>query len=546
MDANGELGLSLNLMTLEGRGGLNVPVTISYRSGIKPDQMPSWVGLGWFWDPGSITRDPELLHKVSPMEGGTNHRYGVDVFDQSGITGQVPDRFYVSIPGQQGFQFRLSNVNGYASQTLPNYANGNLMPTEQNGFRIQTRMGPVSVGGISAGIQDTAKHDIQKILLTAPDGTRYLFASPTLAYVDTYKQPNGTLSILQREIYVSTWRLVAIFGTSYVSDPWQVPAGSEDGPWIALSYASPVTYTEGGNWLIPSSSYFRQTQYLTGVSSPTQTVEVVLSDRTDPLLNIQEGQYSGLYRKIDEIRLKHGTTVLRRVAFQTDNVAGSFTPKRLVGQTAWGRLRLSGILFYGQGSAEEPGYRFEYVANPTGRLELNEPDNQTECRDDYGYFNRNTDCGNGSQDIANNESWAWNLNRILHPTGAMTEIGYAADRLYTGLAISGKRDTIRYWITNSQYYPTQSTYYNWKQYQGGSRVTEIHDYDGNEGHTYRSFTYGNGWSSGIPPRYFQRLILVSGVRTRLTASLSTSITWIFGFFRTPRTRSPETCSDFQE
>lgn len=533
------------MLTLEGRGGLTYPVTVSYRSSIKPDQMPSWLGLGWFWDPGSVTRDPEILHKVGPMEGGTNQRYGVDVFDQSGLTGQVPDRFYVNIPGQAGFQFRLSNADGYASQTLPNYVEGDHMPVEQNGFRIRTRMGPVSVGGITAGVQDTAKHDIQKILLTAPDGTRFLFASPTLSYVDTYKQPQGTLSILQREIYVSTWRLVAIFGTSYTADPWQVPTGSADGAWIALEYASPVTFTQGGNWWLPSSSYFRQSQYLTRVTTPIQTLELTLSDRVDPVLNISEGMHSGLNRKIDQVQIKNGTTQLRRIVFQTENLTGGFTPRRLNGATAWGRLKLSGMRFYGQGDAEEPGYRFEYEADPTGRLELNEPDNQTECRDDYGYFNRNADCGTGNQDIANNETWAWNLNRILHPTGAMTEIGYQADRIYAGLAISGKRDSIKYWVTSSPYYPSLSTYYNWKEYQGGSRVASITDFDGNGGHTYRTFTYGNGWSSGIPPRYFQRMILNTNVRTRLTANLGRDNSAVFydGVYETKEDFGPASAGE---
>ena len=519
VDPNGDLGFTIPILELSGRGGLTYPVSFSYRSGIKPDQMPSWIGTGWFWDPGSITRDPEVLQQIYGIEGGTSQRYGVDVFDKPGIIGQMPDRYYLTIPGQTGFTFRLSNASGYESETLPNYEQGDLMPVEQNGFKIQTRMGSVTIGGISAGIQDTSKNDIQKILVTSPDGIRYLFASPTLSYVDTYKA-NTFGSTLQREIYVSTWRLVSIFGTSFTGDAWEVPDSTTSGPWIRFTYSSPVTYTQGGSWLEPTASYFRQTQYLSHIDSPTHRIEVQVTSRVDPLVNINEGLYSGLYKKVDEIRYKHGTTLLRRITLQTENIGNSFTPKKVVGSSTWGRLKLTGMRFYGSGGIEEPGYRFDYEANPSGKLQTNEPENQTDCRDDYGYFNRNTDCGTGFQDIANNESWAWSMNQIIHPTGSMTQIEYEADRLYSGQLIEGKTDSIHYMVTDSNYYATTSDYFNWKTYQGGPRVLQIDQYDGNEGHVYRQYSYGRGWSSGIPPNYFRRIILQSDVRSRLSANLS--------------------------
>jgi hypothetical protein len=58
VDAHGDLSLSIPLMTVPGRDGLNFDIVAQYRSGIQVKQSASWIGLGWSLDVGSITRHP--------------------------------------------------------------------------------------------------------------------------------------------------------------------------------------------------------------------------------------------------------------------------------------------------------------------------------------------------------------------------------------------------------------------------------------------------------------------------------------------------------
>src|SRR5690606_9854484 len=50
--ATGDLSYVLPLMTVGG-----YPINLSYHAGITPDLDASWVGLGWYLNPGAINRD---------------------------------------------------------------------------------------------------------------------------------------------------------------------------------------------------------------------------------------------------------------------------------------------------------------------------------------------------------------------------------------------------------------------------------------------------------------------------------------------------------
>src|SRR3989344_3739077 len=51
----GDLGLNLPLLNVPGRS-LDVPLSLTYSSGIRVDDEASWVGLGWNLGVGAITR----------------------------------------------------------------------------------------------------------------------------------------------------------------------------------------------------------------------------------------------------------------------------------------------------------------------------------------------------------------------------------------------------------------------------------------------------------------------------------------------------------
>jgi hypothetical protein len=53
----GDFNYSLPVMTVPGPNGENVPISFSYHGGIRMDEEASWIGLGWNYNPGEITRN---------------------------------------------------------------------------------------------------------------------------------------------------------------------------------------------------------------------------------------------------------------------------------------------------------------------------------------------------------------------------------------------------------------------------------------------------------------------------------------------------------
>ncbi|MEW6618173.1 MAG: RHS repeat-associated core domain-containing protein [bacterium] len=53
----GDMNLKIPLFTVPGRGELDYPVELTYKAGIRVNQMASWVGLGFDLCPGVITRE---------------------------------------------------------------------------------------------------------------------------------------------------------------------------------------------------------------------------------------------------------------------------------------------------------------------------------------------------------------------------------------------------------------------------------------------------------------------------------------------------------
>jgi YD repeat-containing protein len=61
----GDFNYSVPLLTVPGPNGENVPVTASYHAGIRMNQSASWLGLGWDYNPGEISRSVMGTHDDS-------------------------------------------------------------------------------------------------------------------------------------------------------------------------------------------------------------------------------------------------------------------------------------------------------------------------------------------------------------------------------------------------------------------------------------------------------------------------------------------------
>ena len=106
VNANGDLTMSIPLLTVPGRGGLDYPITLTYRSGVTLQQTSTWVGLGWGFDPGSITRDVQTV-VMDYGEGGQQVQHNADY---TGVPTYQPDQYFVTTPWMSATMFRQTGA----------------------------------------------------------------------------------------------------------------------------------------------------------------------------------------------------------------------------------------------------------------------------------------------------------------------------------------------------------------------------------------------------------------------------------------------------
>src|SRR3989344_4146449 len=90
----GDIGVNVPLLTVPGRNGFDLPVSLSYSSGIRVDDEASWVGLGWNLGVGAITR--------AINNEADDGLYGMFNSLPSGATRNDKDLYSMSFPGGGG------------------------------------------------------------------------------------------------------------------------------------------------------------------------------------------------------------------------------------------------------------------------------------------------------------------------------------------------------------------------------------------------------------------------------------------------------------
>lgn len=214
----GDVGLSIPVMTVPGRGGMDFPLTLSYSPGIRSDEESSWVGLGWNLGSGAITRsvvnipdDYDACEDGAKNYVGSLHAGSLDYNDH--------DYFSISAPGVGGSLLFDSNnnwvVNGWKKiKIVPTYG--------------------ASLYG----------NRIISWLVTLEDGTTLTFGQAAYTWVDTVSITGKKLKItegvhgsddipitLQNKnkcAYAYAWYLTEIHSPDSYDD--------SHGNWIKLSY----------------------------------------------------------------------------------------------------------------------------------------------------------------------------------------------------------------------------------------------------------------------------------------------------------------------
>lgn len=520
VDAKGDLGLALPIMTIPGRNGFDYTVTLGYQSGIQVLQEPSWIGLGWSFDPGSIVRDVQGGISVNPAAGEI---YNVDYADAPDIQ---PDIYYVTTPGGSFAMTRSADLGSHPSIPHRNKLQGTdpFVPDVWRPWKIEPGMPvEVMVHGVNLNRTQTypdlqtavvegpinyigTRVDFPYFVLTDENGVRYIFAEPTLSTYNGAHQAN----LQTKEIYVDTWRLVAMLGSDfpYAANPSCLPpdCGSDSGSWIRFKYKkhdpsnpSHVLTTRGTD----GTGVF-QVRYLEEIETPTHRVVFDTVPRTDTPAG-QDPSYPWqdfILHSLSCIELKAKSSgdpstdpLVRNVCLSHDNDH--------YGRKRGGRLRLTNIAFFGSNGSEEPGYTFIYH-------ETIPPNPDDTFEDDFGYYNTEeiTTPPGAITDDDTEDGKAWSLRYLDYPTGGRAEFIYENDEIADGSSVSYEKYDI---ISGTPGGPFPLTFTDGQNaHQGGVRVKEIKRYlDSTDATTLAvttTFDYGiGGQVSGMPAKYMERL-----------------------------------------
>lgn len=530
VDAHGDLNLSIPVLTVPGRG-MDFEIRFSYRSGITFSQRATWLGLGWSFDSGSITREPEgAVHFLNTDEPATDDPpvrspYGVDLFDDSEAKPAQPDAYYVTLPGKGTVSFTQVNnptfEKNVGQDLIPAVTEGDFAATTHRPWRVDTSMsgsGGVTIDGIQTGTtyDDNYNHcmsteegnhevchprkDIERFVVTAEGGTRYVFARPTLSYFDTRYTPEAGGVAYARQVYVSTWRLVAMLGPqvtdSVPADLSGWPDDSVPGGWVRFDYENVLTADEPNPTNAPHE--FKQVRFLQAIVTPTHRAEFLSEERETPFVPPDEPS-SSLYKRLTDIKLysRMGTSeqLVKQVVLRHGEGEQGLRPWReAFGGGEVRRLRLKELRVKGSDgtlASGHPGHSFDYYEGDSSEHQDLHVD-ESQRTDDFGYYSNNFLGG----EVDSDGGRTWSLKAVDYDTGGRLEVNYENDRIEDFHVVYQRADG----GTEGEYDASGTA----KSNQGGPRVTELIRRDGVGTTESTTFSYGYGHATGVPSKHWRR------------------------------------------
>ena len=446
VDAGGDLSLSIPVLKVPGRE-LDFDVNFSYHAGIRVQQRASWIGLGWNFDPGSITRDVQggVIHRYSWTGDRHEHADPPTVYydvDFAGTDAYQPDAYFVHLPG--GTYPMLRTGNGSFSTPSPTSQTSRFYVEEWQNWKIE----PGAAATVTVDGWTTTSPDIPKFVVTTDDGARYVFEEKTLSRYDGVQISNP-------ERYVDAWRLRAILAPDYTGS--DIPSDSEAGSWIRFDYRySTPPETRVAPKTLYTNTQMTQVTYLHKIVTPTHTAEFFTSPRMDLEVFQNPQEYyddnaQEMYRNLYKIELRtRAGQLVRQVLLDQDqslvetffyNWAGILTSFLKTcssqvgsGNQCAGRTTLKKVRFQDASGAELPGYSFAYASlNPQHPFVKTGTSNPVEWlgMDDYGYYNGGTTYSTSDPQIDSDtlDAHAWSLSKITYPTGGYERFVYGNDQI---------------------------------------------------------------------------------------------------------------------
>ncbi len=400
--ATGDLTLSLPVMTVPGRGGFDYNVNLFYRSSIQYYAQASWIGLGWNFDPGSITMDV------------------VGWYDESVANDAQKDAFYVTLPGK-------GTMTMYIASDSSSYTSFKNWQTGSDGFFFEEYK-PYKVK------RDMAGNQITGFVIVDDSGFRYLFGMPSKVCIN-----HGYASTAQLVIN-NAWRLLAIMGPevdhsnnlSNVSGLNSTVAGR----WIKFEYRfnafQDFNYSD-----YDCDKVLPQTTYLYKVITPTHTA--IFNTGTMEDCDLLYKRYQEAYldvrnkvKRLDTIILHeyNTSTQLKKVKLVSDYSLAKFEPRsggpgNYNDPYPYGKLTLREIQNLDTQDSIISRHKFEYNGFNPGWV----AHKSYHYYDGFGYYNdqngMDAEAGIDSNTV---DGTAWCLSKIIYPTGGWEEYRYENDK----------------------------------------------------------------------------------------------------------------------
>lgn len=405
----GTPNISIPLYEVKGRY-LSVPITLTYHaSGVKVEEIASWVGLGWSLNAGGvITR---TLKGIPDEKYGDGYHYTGDELDDMDVwagndqdylddvndeeVDSEPDRFFFNFAGRSG-QFILA----------PNSAvNDTIQPIPYQQMIIT---------------KEIAADEITKWTIITEDGTRYTFDQKETTYDITLTE--GDITNKPDITFAASWYLTKI----------ESAAGKDSIRFTYKKLASRVThdhrtFQENKAIDIPGLSWNSQDFDSTRVDNQSKIYPVYLESivSSQDSIWIERGSRDDLSveQKLDTLKIFGNGTKNLEFVFKY-NYFSNGSEKR---------LRLDSLFQYGSGTESLPPYKFEYNTSKTL------PNRDSNGMDYWGFYNGKSN-GNllpSYEDALSNVFLpgadrrpyadfmiAGVLEKIWYPTGGYTKMTY--------------------------------------------------------------------------------------------------------------------------
>jgi len=141
----GDMGLALPLFTVPGRGGMDYSISLSYQSGIKPEQQASVVGLGWNLDLPVVGRQVNGFPDDWSDMGACNADGGID-----GCNSFMKNNF---LPEYPNFVFYKEMENMKSAEKK---AKNNMIKSAIVGIALAAVTAGISTGISASGVASAA------------------------------------------------------------------------------------------------------------------------------------------------------------------------------------------------------------------------------------------------------------------------------------------------------------------------------------------------------------------------------------------------------